>query len=155
MDSREDPREEGETLVSIESKILTLYEHAKGRVDARHKEIEDIQAKIQHMRLSPSEKAEADILKIIMSETMSRGEEVLATLVVFRGLARYIDELQQTITAFEKRLEQIGGTAESRIHGVEELTKKHDEVYQIIDKIIQKGAEAANKEIPYVKWALV
>jgi hypothetical protein len=152
LDSAENPRKEGETIMSLESRFLDFLKETTVRIETRRKKLEDFQKQAETSHVSHYEKPALDVLKIIARETINRDEEGLAMLILFTGFARYIDQLEQAMKAVQERLQQIGGT-ESKINAIEELAKKHDEIYQAIDKMIQKAAEAQarDKEITYVQ----
>lgn len=137
--------------MSIKPRLEAYFKEIEQGKAQRRKTLEEALLKIESRYSSGSEveKNFATIYKMVVTETVKRDEEVLALLILHMGLAGYVDELNRVMQAVQKRLQELGTTT-SKIQEIEELTKKYDELFQEIDKLVKRGVEKASKETPYV-----
>jgi prefoldin subunit 5 len=90
------------------------------------------------------------LVRLILKETIGRDEETLVLIRVIVEVSGYIDTLQDTMNALEKRLQKVDST-KSKVRKIEKLAKKHDEVYRALDEILKQRVKTADEETAYVQ----
>jgi proteasome assembly chaperone (PAC2) family protein len=125
---------------------LTELEQHK---ESRRKTLDNVAVKLDEFTDDTYGPA-SEVAKMLLKETKMRDEELLGLLTVLVHLSGYIDDLQAAMASLEKRMRELG-VAESKLREVEKLAKRHDEVYQTIDRIVKQRMEIADKETAYVQ----
>jgi hypothetical protein len=127
-------------------KLREFLKEAERNVDARRKNIESLQNRIKSNLGNPN----YDLLNLVFMETLENNEAHLALLILHVGLADHVDKVNDAMNSIQRKLEETG-ISKTKILEIEELTKKHDEIYQAIDKMIQRSADMVKREASYVQ----
>lgn len=128
--------------MSIKPKFTYLLNEAQRMKEERRKNLERILTDFEGA--SGGHCAEFQLLKTLHNETVNRDQEIIGLLAVAEILAGYIDEVKIAVIDLQKSLQEVG-ILKSKLRSIARLAKKHDELYQTLDKIIERQAEQGQK----------
>jgi hypothetical protein len=135
--------------MSLKPRLQTFLKYAEEGKQDRRKKLDEVMHRLGQFS-DTSHSVEAELVRLILKETIGRDEETLVLIRVIVEVSGYIDTLQDTMNALEKRLQKVDST-KSKVRKIEKLAKKHDEVYRALDEILKQRVKTADEETAYVQ----